>query len=315
MANMADASIRAMAAATGSGERGACLFVLDENGILSFTEQEQPGGYWQVWQGPSFGGQPVPGALLACAGQNVGRLMLALLDEAGKVWTMAQGHEDGGWGGWEQPGISSQAQSWTALAAGQLSGPRGIALMAADDKGQVWVCYQMNPGADWSGWSTGLAVRSGGQPFAAEALALADQGNGKLILFALAKGRVAAMAQDINDLWGAWSPLGLAGQPTDLKAICACGQSGGGAQLWGLDAHGIVCTVAQQGAGGPWGQWQGPAFADQPEPFVRIAAADQNDGWTGLIGAGEGGSLWTIAQTPPAGEWGPWKALAAPPPT
>jgi hypothetical protein len=315
MATMMGASIRAMAAATGSGERGACLFVLDENGSLSFTEQEQPGGYWQVWQGPSFGGQPAPGTKLACAGQNVGRLMLAMLDESGKVWTMAQRHDGGGWGGWEGPGIGSQMQSWTAIAAGQLSGPRGIALMATDDKGQVWVCYQMNPGADWSGWSTGLAVRSGGQPFAADALALTDQGNGRLILFALAKGQVAAMAQDINALWGAWSPLGLAGQSVDLTTICACGQNGGGAQLWGLDASGKVWMLAQKGAGGPWASWQGPAFADQPEPFVRIAAADQNDGWTAVVGAGEGGNLWVIAQRPSDGEWGPWKALPAPPPT
>lgn len=311
MATMMDASIRAMAAATNSGERGACLFVLDENGFLSFTEQEQPGGYWQIWQGPSFGGQSVPGASLACAGQNVGRLMLAMLDEKGQTWTMAQSKEGGGWGGWTGPGIGSQQQAWTAIAAGQLSGPRGIALMAADSAGQVWTCYQMNPGADWSGWSTNFAYQS----FAAEALALADQGNGQLILFALTKGQVAALPQTPNALWGAWSPLGLAGQTTDLTAICACPQGGGGALLWGLDADGKIWSLAQQGAGGAWGPWQGPLFTDQPEPFVRIAAADQNDGKTALIGAGANGSLWVIAQRPSDGDWGPWKALAAPPAT
>lgn len=315
MGTMLGASIQAMAAATGSGKHGACLFVLDENGILSFTEQEQPGGYWQIWQGPSFAGQPVAGTGLACAGQNVGRLMLALLDQSGKVWTMAQTKEGGDWGGWAGPGIGYQPQAWTAIAAGQLSGPRGIALIAADGQGQVWICYQMNPGADWSGWSTGLADRLGGQPFAAEALALADQGNGNLMLFALAGGKVYALPQTPDALWGAWSKPGLAGQGADLTAICACGQGGGGAQLWGLDSNGEIWTLAQQGAGGEWGGWQGPAFADQPEPFVRIAAAGQNNGRTAVIGAGADGSLWTISQAPADGEWVVWQALAAPPPS
>jgi len=314
MATMAGASIRAMAAATETGEHGACLFVLDENGSLSFTAQEQPGGYWQIWQGPSFGGQPAAGGAIACAGQNDGRLMLAMLDEKGQAWTMAERHPGGGWGDWQGPGIGGQSGPWTALAAGQLGGPRGIALMATDAKGQVWLCYQLNPGADWSGWTTGLAVRSGGQPFAAEALALAGQGNSALILFALSGGRVAALPQTPDALWGAWSPLGLAGQPADLEAICACTEAGG-ARLWGLDATGQAWSLAQQGPGGAWGAWQGPAFGDQPERFVRIAAADQNDGSTAILAAGAHGRLWAIAQTAPAGGWGPWRELPAPPPT
>src|SRR3954468_21470175 len=138
-------TIQAMATGTQSGEYGACLFTLDENGSLSFTTQETPGGFWQVWQGPSFGGQPAPGAQIACAGQNNGCLMLAMLDLDGMVWTMQQKHASGGWDDWQGPGIGGQKFSWIAITAGEQSGARGIQLMAADDTGQVWGCYQMNP--------------------------------------------------------------------------------------------------------------------------------------------------------------------------
>jgi hypothetical protein len=314
MDSMAGTSIRAMAAGTENGERGACLLVLDEHGSLSFTAQEQPGGYWRMWQGPSFGGQPAPGTALACAGQNDGRLMLAMLDGNGQVWTLAQDKEGGGWGGWQGPGIGHQARPFTAIAAGPLSGPRGIALMATDAEGQVWICYQMNPGADWSGWTTGLAAPSGGQSFAADKVALAGQGSGALILFALSSGQVAALPQRPDALWGPWSPLGLAGHPTHFTAICACRESQSGARLWALDGEGQAWTLPQEPSGG-WGSWQEPAFADQPEPFVQLAAADQNDGRVTVLAAGKAGSLWAIAETAFAGEWGKWRQLQPLPPT
>lgn len=311
---MQGAGIRALAAASDGGGLGACLFALDENGSLAFTAQEQPGGYWRQWQGPSFAGQTAAGSALACAGQNVGRLILAMLDENGKAWTLGQEKEGGGWSGWAGPGIGGQSQAWTAIAAGQLPGPRGAALMAADTSGQIWICYQMNPGADWSGWTSGLAVRSGGQGFAAEALAMAGQGNGLLMLFALSGGQVAALPQTPDQLYGAWSPLGLAGQPANFTAIAAATQSGGGARLFALDLQGQVWSLAQAGAGGAWGAWTGPLFDDQPLAFVALAAADQNDGRLALAGAGVDGSLWTIGESSDGG-WHLWRQLPAPPPT
>jgi len=321
MGGPAGGTIRAIAAATESGDYGACLFALDENGSLTFTAQEQPGGYWQIWQGPSFGGQPVPGAQIACASQNNGNLMLAMLDEEGNVWAMPQAGPSGGWGDW-QGKFGYQEHPFIAIAAGQLSGPRGIVLMAADEAGQVWLCYQMNPGADWSGWSTGIANESGGQPFAADTLALAGRSDGTLMLIAASDGQLAALPQaQPGGLWGGWGALGLAGQSTDLTRICACEQGGGGgAQLWGLDGGGQVWTLIQDGAGGTWtggdwGAWTGPGLPGQPEPFAHIAAAGQNNGCTAFIGAGEKGDLWVVGQETPGGAWGHWKKLAAPPPT
>jgi hypothetical protein len=240
--------------------------------------------------------------------------MLAMLDETGRVWTMAERKADGGWGGWQGPGIASQPRPFTAIAAGRLSGPRGIALMAADAQGQLWICYQMNPGADWSGWTTGLATASGGQGFAAERLALAGQASGALILFALSGGGVAALPQRPDALWGPWTAPGLAGRPADFTAICACRESQGGARLWALDPDGQAWTLPQEPGGG-WGSWQEPAFADPPETFVQLAAADQNDGRITVLAAGQVGSLWAIAETAPGGEWGKWRPLQPLPPT
>jgi hypothetical protein len=309
-------TIQAMAAATQSGKYGACLFTLDDRGSLSFTSQEFPGGDWQVWQGPSFGGQPKPGAQLACAGQNDGCLMLAMLDLEGWVWTAQQDHPSGEWGLWQGPGIGGQKDSWIAIAAGEQSGARGIQLMAADDAGQVWACYQMNPGADWSGWTSGLAVLSGGQNFAAGELALSGQNNGMLMLIAESGGEIAALPQvQAGGSWGAWSALGLGGQSDPVKNICACQQGGSrGVQLWGLDGNGKVMTLFQDTAGGNWDPWQ-VFLGSQPEPFVLIAAAGQNNGCTIFFGVGEEGDLWTVGQSAPGGDWDKWRTMTPPPPS
>jgi hypothetical protein len=316
MGTASGGTIQAMAAGTQSGKYGACLFTLDQRGSLSFTTQEFPGGDWQVWQGPSFGGQPRPGAQVACADQNNGRLMLAMLDRDGKVWTMQQDHASGGWGHWQGPGIGAQQAPWSAITAGMLSGPRGIQLMATDGKGQVWSCYQMNPGADWSGWSGGIANLSGGQPFAADELALSGQSNNMLMLIAVSGGEVAALPQtQAGGSWGAWTALGLGGQAAPVKSICACQQGGNrGVQLWGLDGEGKVWTLFRGTSGGPWDPWQ--MFLDtQPEPFALVAASGQNNGCMIFFGVGEKGDLWEVRQNAADGGWGKWKGMTLPPPS
>lgn len=311
------AAMQALAAATQSGGHGACLFALDRRGSLTFTTQETPGGPWQVWQGPSFGGQPAPGAALACAGQNSGALLLAMIDSKGRIWALSQKGPSGAWAGWQGPGLGAQKFTATAIAAGQLGGPRGIQLMALDDKGAVWSCYQMNPGAAWSGWTTGLATLSGGQPFAASELALGNQGDATLMLAALSGGKLAALPQkEVGGAWGGWSALGLGGPTPALHGLCACQRGdAGGLRLWALDAGGQAWTTAQEGVAGPWQPWQGPGFAGQPDTFVRIAAADQNNRCTLFVGVNASGALWSVAETSPGGAWGKWHRMIAPPPS
>jgi hypothetical protein len=186
--------------------------------------------------------------------------------------------------------------------------------MAADDTGQVWGCYQMNPGADWSGWSGNLASLTGGQNFDAGELALSGQNEGMLMLLAESDGEIAAFPQiQQGGSWGAWTALNLGGQTAPVKNICACQQGGTrGVQLWGLDGAGKVQTLFQDTAGGQWDPWQ--VFLDtQPEPFVVIGAAGQNNGRSVFFGVGEEGDLWEVRQTSPGGGWDKWKAMTPPP--
>lgn len=297
-----------MAAATQSSGLGVCIMSLDDDGMLWCTTQQSAGGPWNPAQGPKYGGQQVPGSQVALADQGNGLLMLAMLDTQGKTWTLAQ-TAPGVWASdWTPPPIGSQIISFSSIAAAT-SYTYGLMLMAADDMGQIWTCYQLSPGGEWSGW---ISLGAGTQPFGAYELALADQNNDQLMLIAEGGGALAACPEiSTGASWGPWSAANLNNQPVPLSGICACQQGGPrGMQLWGLDtttdAAGQVWTLFQDTAGGQWDPWQGPGFASQPEAFVEIAAVLQNNGCSLLIGVGEEGNPWMIAQTAPGGDWGAW---------
>src|SRR5207249_3625964 len=60
----------------------------------------------------------------------------------------------------------------------------------------------------------------------------------------------------------------------------AASQQGGprGAQLWGNDQDNMLRTTYQETPGGGWSGWIGPNWADAPGSFIRMAAAQQNNG-------------------------------------
>ena len=304
-------NVQAMAAGTASGG-GACLFALDPSDHLWFTSQAGPGGAWGAWQGPKFAGQPAPGLDIALAGQNNGALMLVMLDDHGMAWTMEQ-TAGGGWTSWQGPGIGGEQFSYSSIAAGEQSGPRGIQLFAADPNGVIWSCYQMDPGSAWSGWTsfTASPIYRFGE------VALGGQNNGCLMLIAESAGNILALPQtQPGGVWGSWGKLNDTSPM--VNGICACQQGGSrGVQVWGLDTDvanlGQVWTIFQDTAGGTWDPWQGPGFLSQPAPFRTIAAADQGNGCTILMGVTIPGELWAIGQTSPGGGWGSWAQIAAPP--
>jgi hypothetical protein len=304
-------TIQAIAGAANSGGSGAVLFTLDEYGSLWFNYQGVPGDGWQAWTGPKFDQQPSPGAAIACAGQNNNLLMLAMLDEESNVWTLPQAIEGGTWGNWDGPKIGGQEYSFKAIAAGQQSGARGIQLVGVDDMGDLWTCYQMDPGSAWSGWTNGM---QSGAPANVGGVALAGQNNGCLILFAEAEGLISYLPQtQAGGSWGSWSTTGMAAG-TNLYNIVACEPGGTrGVQFWGLNSSGEIWSVFQETAGGAWYPWQGPGWNSQPEPFVNIAATGQGNGCIIFFGVDEAGVLWATWQTAPGGDWGPWTMLPAPP--
>lgn len=307
-------NVQALAAAVGD-QGGVGLFALDGTGRLWINRQMSPGGSsWVGWVGGGMG-QPVPGQALAFAGENDGNMMLAMTDMEGMVWTWGSNRR-GGMDPWSGPGIGGQKFSLAAIAAGEQSGARGIQLVGADESGQIWGCYQMNPGADWSGWTRGLGTYTGGGPFPIGEVALAGQNNGCLMLMAESGGTVAAVPQlQPGGAWGTQSLLDSGGPA--VEGICACQQGGSrGVQLWGLDRDpnrmGQIWTIFQDTAGGDWGTWQGPGFLGQPEAFLTLAASGQGNGCTMLLAVGITGNLWTIGQTSPGGGWGSWTQMPAP---
>jgi hypothetical protein len=303
--------IQHIAAAANSGSGGACLFTLDQRGSLSFTKQSSPGGPWQAWQGPKYAGQPVAGAAIACADQNTGCLMLVMIEPGGNLWSIAQEGPSGAWLAWQGPKIGGQQFSFKTITAGRQTAKRGIQLMAVDVMGEMWSCYQTEPGTGWSGWSNFTGF--GPTPTDVAELALSGQNNGCLMLIARAQGAISAVPQNFpSGAWGEWSPNGL--DKKGLTAICACEQGGTrGLAMWGLNGAGMIWCVFQDTAGGPWDPWLGPGWNGQPEPFVSIAAAGQNNGCTIFFGVGKAGDLWSVSQTAPGGGWGSWGQMMGPP--
>ena len=182
--------------------------------------------------------------------------------------------------------------------------------------GQVWGCYQINPGADWSGWGGEIAVLSGGQNFDAGEIALAGQNDGMLMLIAQSGGELAALPQiQPGGSWGAWTALGLGGQTEPVKNICAC-QQGGTSRRPALGAR-----RRRQGpdpvSGYAWRRVG--CVAGLPRHPARVVRADRRgrpEQWLHVFfGVGEKGDLWSVGQTAPGGGWGKWKTMTPPPPS
>jgi hypothetical protein len=302
-----------MAVATQESGWGLCVMSLDGDGLLWCTTQDGTGGPWNTPQGPKFNGQPTPGTAVALANQGNGLLLLAMLDDQGKVWTLAQTAANAWAQEWTEPPIGSQIISFSSLAAAT-SYTYGLQLMATDEMGQIWTCFQLSPGGEWSGW---VALGAGTQPFNAYELALADQNNNQLMLIAEGGGQLAACPQQgTGETWGPWSAANLNNQPVLIKGLCASQQGGArGMQLWGLDTTsdnaGSIWTLFQDTAGGQWDPWQGPGFQSQSEGYVEIAAALQNDGNCTLLAADETGNLYAVTQVSAGGAWGAWYLAVA----
>ncbi|HEX8668768.1 MAG TPA: hypothetical protein VF727_10405 [Allosphingosinicella sp.] len=303
-------NLQALAAAEQGGGAGLIVFALDAAGTIWANGQQGAGGAFGGWNGPKFQNQPTQAAAIAAAGQNNGSLMLVMLDQQGMTWTLSQ--QGGGWGDWEGPGVGGQVFSWQSLSAAQQSGNRGIEIWVTDFDGQISTLYQTTPGGEWSSWE-GPGFK--GQTGTFDATAAAGQNNGNVMLFALdLDDSVWAIGQQwAGGDWGGWSGPNLAGQPGPFQSVAAAEQSGNrGVELWVVDQGGNITTLYQTTAGGEWSSWEGPGFKNQPQPFLRVAAAGQGNGNVLLLAAAKDGSLWYIGQQSPGGDWGAWESVPGP---
>ena len=141
-----------LAASQQGGRRGVELWAAGADGQVWTLYQLTVGGAWSHWEGPGFKGQPTPLFELAAAQQNNGNVMFWGLDLEGRLWGIGQQSPGGDWGAWQGPGFVGQPEPFTAIAASEQHGNRGVELWGIGASGQLWTLYQTTAGGSWSHW-------------------------------------------------------------------------------------------------------------------------------------------------------------------
>lgn len=291
----------AIAASQQGGTRGAQVWGVTNNYTLVTNWQATPGGQWSGWQ--NIANPPSTSGVIqvAAAQQNDGRCQLWVTDNQQQLWTMWQTAPGGNWTAWSGPNWN-QAVKFAALAASQQGGKRGAQLWAITDRDALLTCFQETPGGGWSQWGSFLNA-----PPAID-IAACQQNDGRVQFWLL--------GQD-QKIWTAWqtSPggnwIGMVGPSWNLTAslqTIAASQQGGnrGAQLWATDENGAVWTCYQETPGGAWSCWYGPNWNNAPQPFMDLAACQQNNGCVVAFGVDQNLATKAVFQTTPGGNWTGW---------
>ncbi|UCZ85405.1 hypothetical protein LGQ10_03535 [Pseudomonas sp. L5B5] len=171
-----------LAASQQGGHRGVELWAAGADGQVWTLYQLTAGGAWSHWEGPGFKGQPTPLFELAAAQQNNGNVMFWGLDLEGRLWGISQQSPGGDWGAWQGPGFVGQPEPFTAIAASEQLGNRGVELWGIGASGQLWTLYQTTAGGPWSHWE-GPGFKH--QPAPMKKVATALQNNGCVLLWAV----------------------------------------------------------------------------------------------------------------------------------
>jgi hypothetical protein len=291
-----------IAATQQGGARGAQVFGVTNGNALFTTYQETPGGNWSSWFAPGWPNGPASCLQVAACQQNDGRCQLFVTDEEEELWTIWQTSPGGDWSSWAGPSWNG-APLFTTLAASQQGGTRGAQLWGIDEENVLWTCYQSTPGGAWSSfekWPGTLLVTD---------VAAAQQGDGRVQLFAIDQQQQlwSAWQTSPGGGWTGWSGPNWNGA-TQMQGVAACQLGGGlGAQVWGLDQVNNLWSTSQTSAGGNWTSWVGPNWNGAKEPFMQMAAAQQNDGRAELWGIDMNLAVKTTWQTAPGGSWTSWQ--------
>ena len=241
---------------------------------------------------------------IAACQQNDGRCQLFATDEDEQLWTIWQTSPGGDWSGWSGPGWNG-APLFNTLAASQQGGTRGAQLWGIDDENVLWTCFQSTPGGAWSSfekWTGTLLVI---------AVAAAQQGDGRVQLFAIDQQQQlwTAWQTSPGGGWTGWSGPNWNSAP-QFQSVAACQLGGGlGAQVWGLDEIDGLWSASQTSAGGNWTSWVGPNWHGAKNPFMQMAAAQQNNQCAELWGIDMNLAVKTTWQPAPGGTWTPLVAV------
>ncbi|MCA1615434.1 MAG: hypothetical protein LC800_15300 [Acidobacteria bacterium] len=174
---------RKIAACQQGGSRGAQLWGITDNNILTTCYQITPGGNWSPWQDWPATPERSEWIEITAAQQNDGRVALWGIDTKQQLWGVGQQSPGGDWGPWSGPNWVG-APPLDNIAACQQGGPRGAQIWGVTEDYTLVTNYQLTPGGNWSGWKVWQTETGMNTPQVYE-LTCAQQNNGCVRLWCL----------------------------------------------------------------------------------------------------------------------------------
>jgi hypothetical protein len=200
--NKAPQGMKRIAASQQGGPRGAELWAITDDYLLVTSYQETPGGNWSAWQPWPATPDKSQFIEITAAQQNDGRVQLWAVDTRMQLWSCWQTSPGGNWTAWSSPNWGG-APKLKNIAACQQGGSRGAQLWGITEDYAIVSIYQVSPGGNWSGWSTGNWWNG---PLAYE-LTVAQQNNGCVQLWAITLDGILTSVSQLSPggNWGNWS--------------------------------------------------------------------------------------------------------------
>jgi hypothetical protein len=200
--NNAPKGMTRIAASQQGGNRGAQLWGITEDKGLATCYQQSPGGNWSGWK--TWRATPQNSQIidLTAAQQNDGRVQLWALDTKLQLWSWYQTSPGGNWTAWSVPNWDG-APPLRTITACQQGGSRGAQLWGITPEFTLISNFQVTPGGNWNGWSSGSWENA---PPVYE-LSAAQQNNGCVELWAVTTEQVlTAIGQTSpGGDWTGWS--------------------------------------------------------------------------------------------------------------
>lgn len=200
--NKASPGMKRIAASQQGGTRGAQLWGITDDYSLVTCYQITAGGSWSGWQAWPATPQNSQFIEVTAAQQNDGRVQLWAIDTKRQLWSCYQTSPGGDWSAWSAPNWDG-APSLSNVAACQQGGSRGAQLWGITEDYVLISDYQVSPGGNWSGWSSGSW--SNAQP--CYELTGAQQNNGCVELWIVTLKQVLTSISQTSPggNWSGWS--------------------------------------------------------------------------------------------------------------
>lgn len=182
------------------GIQGSRLWGITQDYSLVTCAQATAGGQWSAWQSwPAIPGSSQ--VLGIAAAEQDGHGQLWALDAKRQLWFCWQSDKGGLWSIWHGPNWGG-APSLANITACQQGGSRGTQIWGTTPDSVLISNFQITPGGNWNGWSTGSWMNA---PQVYQMTA-AEQNNGCIEFWALTLNQVLITISQTSPGgdWGDW---------------------------------------------------------------------------------------------------------------